>query len=72
MMTDDAKQSLTALVAVSPIFGIGYFTVQLLKHVDVPRWAPAIGLVLNLLALCFGIMACRQGTGPGRTEKDSP
>jgi protein-S-isoprenylcysteine O-methyltransferase Ste14 len=68
-MTEDAKESLTALVVVSLFFGIGYLSLQLLKHIDVPRWVPLAGFVMNTLALAIAIArhwrARRKELDPG-------
>ena len=59
-MTDDARQSLTALVAVCLFFGIGYFALQLLDRIEIPRWLPAIGFALNFAALAWALIARRR------------
>lgn len=52
-MTQDARESVTALVSVSLFFGISYCALQLVKAVDIPRWVAAAGFVLNTATLTW-------------------
>jgi hypothetical protein len=57
---EDARQSLTALVTVSLVFGAFYFGLQLLKDVDLPRWLPPVGFGLNAVTLVWHLIARRR------------
>lgn len=48
-MTEDARNSLTALWVVSVVFGGGYLSLQLLKDVEFPPWWDSAQLALFVL-----------------------
>lgn len=60
-MTQDARESVFALVSVTLFFGMSYFALQLLKTVNVPRWVPAAGFVMNTFTLAR--LPIRRGSG---------
>lgn len=68
-MTEDARQSLIALAAVSLFFGTGYFTIQLLKTVELPRWLPAVGLALNVATIGWWLIAHGRRRRRGRSNR---
>ena len=60
-MTRDAKESLTALVAVSSF--VGLFCLALLltpNDMEIPRWVPWIGVGANAALLIGGIVRRRR------------
>ena len=59
-MTQDARESLTALVSVSLFVGGFYLAMPLLKTVDIPRWVPAAGLALNTATLAWLLIRRRR------------
>lgn len=59
-MTRDAKESLTALVAVSLVFAVVILLRVILKDVRLPRWLPAAGLALNAAILVGDIIRRRR------------
>jgi hypothetical protein len=61
-VTQDARESVTAIVSVSLFFGASYFALQILEMVDIPRWVPAVGLVLNLATFAWLLIRRRIGS----------
>ena len=68
-MTEDARQSLTAIVSVTLFFGASYFGLQLLKDVPLPNWLPMVGLGLNIGALSLLLVARKRRSGSVRRHK---
>lgn len=66
-VTEDARNSLTAAITVTLFFGAGYFALQLLKTVELPRWVPIAGFALNTLTLAWQLRGAtrrrRQAVG---------
>jgi hypothetical protein len=58
-MTKDAKESLTALLAVTLLFGVLWLLPLLLKDVEIPGWVQPVGFGLNILML-VGLILWRR------------
>lgn len=58
-LSEDARNSLTALVSVTLFFGIAYVVLSLLRDVELPRWTPFAVLGLSLLNLMIGLSRWR-------------
>ena len=65
-MSEDTQNSISAVVAVTLLFAIGYLTLQILKGVELPRWTLLVALGLSLLNLV--IIAVRRWGARSRED----
>ena len=59
-MTEDARNSLTALLAVSLFVGGFSLFLWLAEDIDPPAWAPVAGMALGMAGIVIGLLRWRM------------